>query len=105
MTRDYENQLRDRITQLRMQMGVSEHRMSLELNKSGSYIRRITSGDALPSVHELFNIIQYFNMSPAEFFLTISNSPLKHNELYDKIRTMNKEKLDKVDLFIDWIRD
>ena len=105
MAKDYETKLRDRITQLRMQMEVSEHRMSLELNKSGSYIRRITSGDALPSVHELFNIIQYFDMSPAEFFSTISDDPLKHNEIYDKIRTMNKEELDKVDLFIDWIRD
>lgn len=37
--RRYEAFVRDRITELREQKGVSEHRMSLELGKSGSYIR------------------------------------------------------------------
>ena len=57
MKADYEKLLRDRITQLRVKKNVSEHRMSLDLGKSGSYIRGITSGTALPSVKELFNII------------------------------------------------
>lgn len=51
--------VRERITELRMRKNVSEHRMSLELGKSGSYIRGITSGTALPSLRELFNIIAY----------------------------------------------
>lgn len=42
--------VRERITELRMRKNVSEHRMSLELGKSGSYIRGITSGTALPSL-------------------------------------------------------
>lgn len=41
--RRYEAFVRNRITELREQKGVSEHRMSLELGKSGSYIRSITS--------------------------------------------------------------
>lgn len=36
--RRYEAFVRNRITELREQKGVSEHRMSLELGKSGSYI-------------------------------------------------------------------
>ena len=40
----YEQYLRERITELRGQKNVSEHRLSLELGKSGSYIRSITSG-------------------------------------------------------------
>lgn len=59
--------VRERITELRMRKNVSEHRMSLELGKSGSYIRGITSGTALPSLRELFNIIAYFDMSPSDF--------------------------------------
>ena len=51
--------LRDRITELRLIKDVSEHKMSLDLDKSGSYIRLITSGASLPSVKELFNIIEY----------------------------------------------
>ena len=56
----YEQFLRTRITKLREQRNISEHRLSLELGKSGSYIRSITSGLTLPSVRELFNIITYF---------------------------------------------
>lgn len=50
----YEQFLRTRITKLREQRNISEHRLSLELGKSGSYIRSITSGLTLPSVRELF---------------------------------------------------
>ena len=53
----YERYLRERITALRSQKGVSEHRLSLELGKSGSYIRSITSGATMPSMKELFNLM------------------------------------------------
>ena len=42
--------LRDRITQLRLQKGVSEYQMSL------------------PSVEGLFEICDYFGLTPAQFF-------------------------------------
>ena len=53
--------VRSRITELRVKKDVSEHKMSLDLDKSGSYIRGITSGASMPSVKELFNIIAYFD--------------------------------------------
>ena len=59
--RRYEAFVRNRITELREQKGVSEHRMSLELGKSGSYIRSITNGISMPSLRELFNIMEYFD--------------------------------------------
>ena len=64
----YDEFIRIRITELRRAKNISEHKMSLDLDKSGSYIRGITSGAALPSLRELFNIISYFDMTPAEFF-------------------------------------
>ena len=42
-----EDFVRRRITELRLSKNISEHKMSLDLDKSGSYIRGITSG-ALP---------------------------------------------------------
>lgn len=57
----YDEFVRTRITELRIKKDVSEHRMSLDLDKSGAYIRGITSGANLPSLKELFNIIGYFN--------------------------------------------
>lgn len=66
--RRYEAFVRNRITELREQKGVSEHRMSLELGKSGSYIRSITNGISMPSLRELFNIMEYFDLTPTLFF-------------------------------------
>lgn len=72
--RRYEAFVRDRITELREQKGVSEHRMSLELGKSGSYIRSITNGISMPSLRELFNIMEYFDLTPTLFFAPIGRS-------------------------------
>ena len=99
----YTEFLRARITELRLKRDVSEHKMSLDLDKSGSYIRGITSGAALPSLKELFNIISYFNMTPAEFFAPMDDADTPYRELCEKLRTMNEEDLEKVRTFIGWI--
>lgn len=70
----YDEFIRIRITELRIAKNISEHKMSLDLDKSGSYIRGITSGAALPSLRELFNIISYFDMTPAEFFAPLDDA-------------------------------
>ena len=95
--------VRNRITELRMSKNLSEHKMSLDLGKSGSYIRGITSGTALPSLKELFNIISYFNMTPAEFFAPMDDADTPYRELCEKLRTMDKDDLEKVRSFISWI--
>ena len=74
-----------------------------QLDKSGSYIRGITSGAALPSLRELFNIISYFDMTPAEFFAPLDDANTPYRELCEKLRTMNEEELEKVSTFIGWI--
>lgn len=99
----YDEFIRTRITELRMQKNISEHKMSLDLDKSGSYIRGITSGAALPSLRELFNIISYFNMTPAEFFAPMEDADTPYRELCEKLRTLDDEDLEKVSIFIGWI--
>jgi len=58
----------ERITELRLKKGVSEYQMSYDLGRNKNYVRAITSGRSLPSVQGLFEIIEYFYMSPSEFF-------------------------------------
>ena len=99
----YDEFIRIRITELRIAKNISEHKMSLDLDKSGSYIRGITSGSALPSLKELFNIISYFDMTPAEFFAPLDDAKKPYRELCEKLRTMNEEDLEKVSTFIGWI--
>lgn len=99
----YEKYLRDRITELRGQKGISEHRLSLELGKSGSYIRSITSGATLPSMKELFNIMAYFEVSPTEFFVGLEGRNSLRVSISEKLRELSDEDLKKVSLFIEWI--
>ena len=77
----YEDFIRTRITELRIAKDVSGHRMSLDLGKSGSYIRGVTSDTALPSLKELFNIIAYFDLSPTEFFAPLENDDSLYHRL------------------------
>lgn len=99
----YKAYLRERITELRDRKGISEHRLSLELGKSGSYIRSITSGATLPSVTELFNIMVYFEVSPFEFFAGLQGKDSLRAILNDRLLELSDEDLTKVSTFIDWL--
>ena len=102
---DYEAKLRERITELRAAKKVSEHRMSLDLGKSASYIRTITNGVALPSVRELLHIIEYFDISPVEFFSGMSGDASLRSTVFERISALNDDDLAKVNLFLDWIKN
>ena len=103
-TQRYITYVRERITELRTQKDVSEHRMSLELGKSGSYVRGITSGAALPSLRELFNIMAYLEVSPSEFFDGLDDPDSLRTALRGRLMELNDEDLQKVSSFLDWIR-
>ena len=60
--------VRDRITQLRIQKGVSEYKMSYDLGHSRGYINNISSRKTLPSMAEFFAICDYFGITPIAFF-------------------------------------
>lgn len=60
--------IRERITELRLKKGVSEHRMSLDLGHARSYIHGIVAGRTLPSMTEFLAICEYFEISPKYFF-------------------------------------
>ena len=51
----YESFVRDRITQLRLQKGVSEYQMSYDLGHSRGYIYNISSGKSLPPLSSSSN--------------------------------------------------
>ena len=60
--------VRDRITQLRLRKGVSEYRMSYDLEHSRGYVHNISSGKATPPMKEFFAICEYFELTPQQFF-------------------------------------
>lgn len=72
---NYEDFVKDRITQLRIQKGVSEYQMSYDLGHSRGYVYNISSGKALPPLKEFFAICDYFEISPQQFFDQSSPNP------------------------------
>ena len=97
--------VRTRITELRIKKDVSEHKMSLDLDKSGSYIRGITSGASMPSVKELFNIIAYFDITPVDFFAPLGTEDAPYSAICDRLRSLDNTNLEKVSTFLDWIAE
>lgn len=85
--------VRERITQLRLQKGVSEYKMSYDLGHSRGYINNISSGKTLPSMTEFFAICDYFEITPIEFFDAKVSNPKLSNAIHTAI-----EKLDEDDL-------
>lgn len=66
--------VRERITQLRLEKGVSEYQMSYDLGRSRGYIYNISSGKSLPPMKEFLQICDYFNITPAQFFEPASHA-------------------------------
>ena len=65
---DYLEWFPKRITELRMQKGVSARDMSLSLGQSESYINKIENRRTLPSMAGFLYICEYFGLTPEEFF-------------------------------------
>jgi len=84
---NYEEFVRERITQLRLRKGISEYQMSYDLGHSRGYVYNISSGKALPPLKEFFAICDYFDLTPQQFFNDSSPNP----ELVQKaVRGMNQ---------------
>ena len=85
--------IRDRISQLRIQKGVSEYQMSYDLGHSRGYINNISSGKTLPSMTEFFAICTYFQITPVDFFNASAFNPVLLNNTLDNISKLNEEDL------------
>ena len=85
--------IRNRITQLRIQKGVSEYKMSYDLGHSRGYVNNISSGKTLPSMTEFLVICDYFDISPMEFFNTSAGNPKLLNHTLQAIEQLDEDDL------------
>ena len=93
--------VRDRITQLRIQRGVSEYKMSYDLGHSRGYVNNISSGKALPSLAEFFAICEYFGITPIDFFDVDSHNPKMAKDILEGLNHLNSSDLKLVQLLVD----
>ena len=88
---DYIDWFPTRITELRMQKGVSARDMSLSLGQSESYINKIENKRTLPSITGFFYICDYFGITPQEFFNNNAAAPAKSKELMTEIEKLSPD--------------
>ena len=86
--------VRERITQLRLQKGVSEYKMSYDLGHSRGYINNISSGKTLPSMAEFFAICDYFELTPVEFFNKEIKNPKLTKQIEELLAELSEEDLE-----------
>lgn len=86
----YNKFVKERIYHLVEENGISERRLSHRLGHSDSYIHQITSYNTptLPSMESFFEICEYFQITPAEFFA--EDSPM-NNPLIKKLISLIKD--------------
>ena len=88
--------IRERITKLRIQKGVSEYKMSYDLGHSRGYINNISSGKTLPSMAEFLAICDYFEITPKDFFNETSECPKIINEMILELEKLSNDDLDLI---------
>ncbi len=93
---EYVNWFSERLAQLRMEKGISARDMSLSLGQSESYINKIENKRTLPSMTGFFNICDFLEIRPNDFFDSSSVSPTKTTEIMCEIKKLSSEKAEHV---------
>ena len=85
-----------RLSQLRLNKGVSAREMSLDIGQGEAYINNIERGSNFPKMEPFFFICDYLGITPAEFFDTDSKNPTKEKDLLNAIKGLSNEQLDNL---------
>lgn len=91
-----------RLSALRMQKGLSARDMSLSLGQGESYINNVENCQNYPSMTMFFNICDYLEITPREFFDTETANPTQTRRLLEACRNLPPEKVEHV---IQLLRD
>lgn len=93
---DYSQWFAERLTQLRIEKGVSARDMSLSLGQSESYINKIENRRTMPSMSGFFYICEYLEIEPQDFFDTQTISPTKAAEIMQEVGKLTPDKADHI---------
>ena len=83
-----------RLSELRVQKGVSARDMSLSLGQSAGYINNIENGVNFPSMSVFFYICDYLEITPKDFFDLEASNPSKQNELQKVFAKLSQTQID-----------
>ncbi len=89
----YEKEFAERLAQLRTQKRISARDMSLSLGQSPGYINHIENNQTMPSMTSFFNICEYLNVTPQQFFDTAAENPEQISAILDDLKCLSNEQL------------
>lgn len=92
----YKKEFCRRLSQLRINAGVSARDMSLSIGLSEGYINKLENEKTLPSMHTFFAICEYFEITPQEFFNTDEAFPLEIRIAVQEMNQMSMEQLERL---------
>lgn len=96
----YRKEFCSRLTRLRMDKDVSARDMSLSLGLSESYINKIENEKTLPSMSTFFDICDYFDITPQEFFNMGEPFPFDIAVAITEMNHMSKDQLSRMIAFM-----
>ena len=88
------NDFSARLTELRTKRGISARDMSLSLGMSSSYINQLESGKNYPSLPAFFDICEFLNVTPQEFFDDGNKYPEELKEVLEDLKQLDDKKFD-----------
>ncbi len=92
----YEEMFARRIEQLRKIKGVSARDMSLSLGQNPGYINSIENNKALPRMESFFNICEYLNITPKEFFDFDNKDPKNLTLVFEQFKRLDPDQADHI---------
>lgn len=93
---DYIEFFYKRLTELRIQKGVSARDMSLSLGQSESYINKIENKRTLPSFTGFIYICEYLGVTPQEFFDVQNTDPQKSRAFLNEFEKLSPSHADHI---------
>ena len=97
----YEEMFPNRLSMLRIQMGISARDMSLSLGQNPGYINNIETGKALPSMAMFFVICEYLKIAPTDFFDFESSDPKSLNSIEINLKKLTPRQLQNISEIIE----
>lgn len=88
-----EEKFAERLTQLRIEKGVSARDMSLSIGQNSGYINNIENKNNLPSMASFFYICEYLDIAPNEFFEFNNINPKKLREIIFYLKRLDETQL------------
>ncbi len=90
---DFKTFVSQSVYKLREQNNISARDLSLSLGLNDGYINRIENKKSMPSMENFFNICQYFNIAPKDFFDDGQQAPGQLAALIAECKNLDAQSL------------